>query len=81
MHDQLSVRCRAADYCKRTTLAFADGTEAFELASVDGEHVTFLRLVAPDLAWRHPGLLARDGAQIETCPFAAAVNKLRQRVG
>ncbi len=70
-----------ADDRKRAALALANRTKAIQRASVDRQHIALLRLVAPDLARRHPGLFARYGAQVEAGAFVAAVDDLGQRVG
>src|SRR5437879_13876696 len=57
--------------------AFAQSTEAIERIGTNGEHVAFLRLVAPDLARRHSRLLRGDPAQIENRAGTAAMNELR----
>ena len=46
----------------------------------DREHITLLRFVAPDLARRHPGLLARHIAEIDHGPDATTMRQLGQRV-
>ena len=66
---------------KWTTLTFANRLERRQTLRRNGEHITFLRLVAPNLQWRHARLFAGNGAQLEDGAHAAGVRQLGQRVG
>ena len=48
-----------------------------EVVGRDGQHVALLRLVAPDLARRHAGLLVRRRAQVDARAAARAVGESR----
>ena len=52
----------ASEHRERAALSIAQGLERGERFGTDGEHVALLRLVAPDLAWRHARLLRRNRA-------------------
>ncbi len=80
-HDQLSLRIRRADDGVRAALARADGCERGLRLRRDGQHVALLRLVAPDLARRHAGLLRWMARRSNVPPAPPAVHELRQRVG
>ncbi len=79
--DELPLRRRPADDRARATLARADRLEAVEVGGANRQHVALLRLVAPDLARRHPRLFGRNRAQVERAAGAAAVDQFGQRVG
>src|SRR6478609_540652 len=70
----------AADDGERAALALADRAKRCEVGWRDREHVTLLRLVAPDFARRHAGFLGRDRAKLDRAANAAAVDQLGQRV-
>ena len=79
--NQPIVRRRHADHCERATLARAHGLELRQTARRNGQHVAFLRFVAPDLGRRHAGFLGFHVAQFETRPAATAVGQFRQGIG
>ena len=76
--DQLRLDGRGTEYRERTTLAFAQATKLFQRRRRDGEHVAFLRLVAPDFTRTHPRLFRRHCAQIKTRTGTAAVRQFGQ---
>src|SRR5262245_30646967 len=76
-NDEAMPGRRPPDNGEWTALALADRAESLEILGSNCEHVAFLRLVAPDLARRHPGFLGRYSAEIELCASAAAVDELR----
>ncbi len=63
------------------TLALAQGLEQRQLVLGDGQYVTLLGFVAPDLQRAHARLVIRDGTQIETAPAIAVAHQLRHGVG
>ncbi len=69
-----------ADHGERAALALAQRAEFLEPLRRNRQHVTLLRLVAPDLLRRHAGLVQRNLAQLEARTLAAAVHQLRQRI-
>ncbi len=79
--DKHAFRIGAPHHRERTALAFAQRSEFIQRLRSYRKHVALLRLVAPDLARRHPGFLRRHRAQIERSADAAAMHQFRQRVG
>ncbi len=71
-HDQALLGGGGADHREGRTLTLTDALEQLQLLGRDGEHVTFLRFVAPDLHRRHAGLVVRHCAQFEA-PAASGV--------
>ena len=71
---------RVPTHGERAALALRRSLELVEPVGTDREHVALLRLVAPDLAWRHARLFARHRAQIDRRAPPAAVRELRQCV-
>ena len=66
---------------KRATLALADRFEPLEIDGADRQHVTFLRLVAPDFVRGHARLVVGHVAQLETTTTTTVVDKLWEGVG
>ena len=70
-----------ADHGEGATLAFAEGFELGQAARRNGQHVTLLRLVAPDFGRRHARLFDVHVAQFEAGAATGAVREFGQRVG
>ena len=70
-----------ADHRIRTTLPLAQRFENFQTLGGDGQHIAFLRLVAPNLHRRHAGIVVRHLAQLETAASVRAVDDFRHGVG
>ena len=81
VHHQTVVAHRMSEHGERAAFALAHRLEFRESLCRDRQHVTLLRLVAPDLHRRHAALFGRHTAQFETRALAAAVHQFRQRVG
>ena len=80
-YGQVLLFSRFTHYGKRATLTFADGLEALEVDGADGQHVTFLRFVAPDFVRGHARLVVGHVAQLEAATTATVVDQLREGVG
>ena len=78
---QLFLRRRLPQYCERTAFAAAHGFEFFQAVRADGQHVAFLRLVAPDFHRRHGRVRTGYLTQLEAAAPAAVVQQFRQGVG
>ena len=70
-----------AQHGEGTAFARADLPEEVAAFGGNGENISFLRLVAPDLARREAGVLHRDIAQLDARAAARRVHELGQRVG
>ena len=66
---------------KWAALALANGLEALEISRTNGQHITFLRLVAPDLMRRHARFIVGNGAQIEDTATPSVIHQLWEGVG
>src|SRR5438105_495670 len=67
---------RLADHREGGAFALAELSEGREPCGGDREHVTFLRLVAPDFERAHSWLSVRDRSQVEATSAAAVVHEL-----
>ena len=80
VHHKLPIAGRAADHRGRAAFAPAQGEKLFQTFGRDREHVTFLRLVAPDLERRHARLVVRHCAQFDAPAPLAVRNDFRDRI-
>ncbi len=78
---QLWLFGRLADNRERAALTFADSLETLEIGGTDGQHVTLLGLVAPDLVRGHARLVVGHVAQFEAATAATVVDQLREGIG
>ena len=69
------------DNGNRAALTLADVLELRQVLWVHGDNIAFLRLVTPNLQWRHLTLGIRDIAQIKYTAAAAILDQFRKRVG
>jgi hypothetical protein len=84
--DQHATVVDLAYHRERAPLAPRDGREVLELRRIDHEHVTLLRLVAPQLHGRHAGLVVRNRRHVDHRSAAVGVrhgfgNGIRQAAG
>ena len=70
-----------AEHGKRATLARTQGAEVFQPLGGNGQHVTFLRFVAPDFARTHAGFFAGHFAQFKMRPQSGSIRQFRHGVG
>ena len=80
-HLQTAVVRGGADHGKRAAFALADGAEFFQIFGQDGQHITLLRFVAPDLQRRHAVFFQRHIAQFEHRAASRVVHQFREGVG
>ena len=78
---QMAVVGRRADYGKRAAFAFADGAEGLQIFFQDGQHITFLRFVAPNLQWAEAVFFQRHFAQLEYRAASGIVDEFGEGVG
>ena len=78
---QLSIVGQRADSRERAAFPRAQGREGVDLIRADDEHVTLLRLVAPQLQWRHARLIIGNRAQVDPCAAPTVRDRLRHRIG
>ena len=81
MHDQPVVGNRMAQHRKRTAFACTNFLKCGQTLRCNGQHISFLRFVTPDLHRRHAALFRRHFAQLQSCAAASAMHQLRQRIG
>ena len=81
LYHQLPVVGGHTEHRKRAALAFAQRTEFVEALGGDRQHITLLRLVAPDLARRHARFFGGNGTQVEMRAAARAMRQFRHGVG
>ena len=79
--DEALFRGGLADNGVGAALAFAEFLEGVDAGGGDGEDVTLLGLVAPDLERAHAGLVVGDFPQVEAAAASAVVDELGQGVG
>ena len=79
-HGQVTHLGRFTEHGKQRPLTLADGLEQRQAARLDGQHIAFLCLIAPNLDWCHARLQAGDGTQVQRCTQLVIVDQLRHRV-
>ena len=72
---------RFTDYRVRRALAAAQLVKQRQLIGCDGQHITLLRFVTPDLQRAHARLIAQNVAQVETATATTVAHQLRHGVG
>ena len=70
-----------ADDGEGAALAFAEFRKRREMRGGDGEDVTLLRFVAPNLERGHAGLVVGEGAELEFSAASAVVDEFGEGVG
>ena len=78
---QMSVVGRCADYGKRAAFAFADGAEGLQIFFQNGQYITLLRFVAPNLQRVEAVLFQRHFAQFEYRAASGIVDEFGESVG
>ena len=78
---QMTVVGRRADYGKRATFAFADGAEGVQIFFQNGQYITLLRFVTPNLQWVEAVFFQRHFTQLEYRAATGIVDEFGEGVG
>ena len=78
--DQPVLRSCCSEHRVRTTLAFAQSRKLVQAIRLDRQHVSFLRLVAPDLERTHRAVEHGNRGQVDARSPTGAMHQFRQRV-
>ena len=78
---QMALFCGHTDHRKWATLTLAKGSELLQRLWGDGQDITLLALVGPDLLRRQTRLFERHCAQIKSSAPACIVGEFRKGVG
>jgi hypothetical protein len=81
LHRQMAVIGGHAKHRKRAALALAHAAEFRQAFRCNGQHVTLLRLVAPDFTRAHARFLTGQGAQVESRAAAGIVSEFGHGIG
>ena len=79
-HNEIALFHSHAHHRKRATLPLAKCLEHFKRLGRDGQHITLLALVAPDLFGREARLFQRHGAQVKLRAPARVIGEFRKSV-
>ena len=80
-HAQLFFGSGGAQHGKRAALTLAQRGKDRQIVRMNGQHITFLRFIAPDLHRRHAGFFQRHRAQVDHPATVRAMNQLGQGIG
>ena len=80
-HTQAAFPGRLADHGERAAFALAQRAEQVQAGRCNGQHIAFLRFVAPDFARRHAGFKTEHIAQFEFRAEAGAMREFRHGIG
>ena len=77
----MTIVGRRADYGKRAAFAFADGAEGLQIFFQNGQHITFLRFVTPNLQGVEAVFFQRYFAQLEYRATSGIIDEFGEGVG
>ena len=79
-HDELAFRRGGTNHRKRATLTLTQCGKTFDIFGGNGQYITFLRFITPQLGWAHARIFALNGTQLEAGTDTPRVSQFRHGI-